>query len=144
MEPRHDGAHRDVEDLGRVGVAELADVDEDDDVAEVVRQLGERADDVVLREPLDDALLVERLLALGGRELVGEEVVALLERLLVGRPLELAPAIEVQVRQDPEEPGAHVRARACRSCQLRNALTYVSCTSSSASSRVPTSRRATR
>ena len=36
MEPGHDRAHRDVEDLGGVGVAEVADVDEHDDVAEVV------------------------------------------------------------------------------------------------------------
>ena len=82
MQPGHDGADRDVEDLGGVGVAELAEVDEDDDVAEVVRERGERVDDAALREPLDDALLVERLLALDRGELVREEVVALLERLL--------------------------------------------------------------
>ena len=60
MQARHDGADRDVEDLRGVGVAELAQVDEDDDVAEIVRELGERVDDTALREPLDDLLLVER------------------------------------------------------------------------------------
>ena len=35
-QPRHHGADGDVEDLGGVGVAELADVDEHDHVAEVV------------------------------------------------------------------------------------------------------------
>ena len=49
MKARHDGADRDVEDLSRLGVAELADVDEDDDVPEVVGNLGERFRDVVLR-----------------------------------------------------------------------------------------------
>ena len=80
MKARHDGADRDVEDLRGLRVAELADVDEDEHVAEVVRHRRERLGDVVLREPLENALLV----ALVGRvEAVVEEVVAFLERLLV-------------------------------------------------------------
>ena len=54
MEAGHDGADRDVEDLRRVLVGEVADVDEHDHVAEVVRHGRERRDDVVLRQPLDD------------------------------------------------------------------------------------------
>ena len=110
MQPRHHGTDRDVEDLGRLRVAELADVDEHDDVAEVVRDLGERVDDAALREPLDHLVLLERLLALGGRDLVGEVVVAFLERLEIGRALDLAAPVEVQVGEDPQQPGAQVRA----------------------------------
>ena len=46
--------------------------------------------------------------------LVREVVVALLDRLHVGRPLHLAAAVEVEVREDPEQPGAEVRARGVR------------------------------
>ena len=59
MQARHHGADRDVEDLRGVGVGEVADVDEHDDVAEVVRHFGERGDDVGLRELLDDGVLVD-------------------------------------------------------------------------------------
>ena len=69
----------------------------------------ERVDDGVLREPLDDALLVG---AAGGLlEPVVEEVVAFLHRLHVRRALLPAPAVDVEVRQDAHEPGAEVRAR---------------------------------
>ena len=54
----HDGADRDVEDLRRLLVGEVADVDEHDDVAEVVRHVRRGRRRSVLREPLDDALLV--------------------------------------------------------------------------------------
>ena len=37
MKAGHDRADRDVEDLRRIGVGEVADVDEDDHVAKVVR-----------------------------------------------------------------------------------------------------------
>ena len=48
MKARHDGADRDVEDLGRVGIAEVPEIDEDDDVAEIVRERCERIDDAAL------------------------------------------------------------------------------------------------
>ena len=48
MKAGHDGAYRDVENLCRIGVGEVADVDEDDHVAKVVRHGRQRADDVVL------------------------------------------------------------------------------------------------
>ena len=48
MKAGHDGADRDVEDLRRIGVGEVADVDEHDHVAKVVRDGRQRADDVVL------------------------------------------------------------------------------------------------
>ena len=63
MKPRHHRPDRHVEDLRGVVVAEVADVDEDDRVPEVVRNRGERSDGVVLREPFDDALLVRVRLA---------------------------------------------------------------------------------
>src|SRR5439155_12135619 len=79
------------------------------DVAKVVRHLRERAHDVVLRQPLDDTIFVARPAA-RSLELVVEEVVAFLERLRVRRALLLAAAVDVQVRQDPQQPGAQVRA----------------------------------
>ena len=85
MEAGHHGADRDIENLRGVLVAEVADVHEDDDVAEVVRYGRERVDDRILREALDDALLV--FAARLGLEAVVEEVVAFLERLVVGRAL---------------------------------------------------------
>ena len=81
------------------------------DVTEIVRHLGERLDDAVLREPLDHALLVGVLVGDRGLELVVEEVVAFLERLGVGRALHAAAAVDVQVGQDAQQPGAQVRAR---------------------------------
>jgi len=80
MEARHHRADRDVEDLRRVRVREVADVDEHDDLAELWRDVSERVHDGILRQALDDTLLVEDLLARRGCELVGEEVVALLAR----------------------------------------------------------------
>ena len=120
MQAGHDGADRDVEDLRRVRVGEVADVDEHEHVAEVVRHLGERLDDVVLREPLDDALLVGRL-ALRLLELVREVVVAL-PRAAASSGVRwiAAAAVDVQVGEDPQQPGAQVRA-GVNDCQLRNA-----------------------
>ena len=54
MQARHHGADRDVENLCGVGIRELADVDEHEHVAEVVRHLGQRVDDRVLAEPLEE------------------------------------------------------------------------------------------
>ena len=73
-----------------------------------MRDRRKRPDGVVLRESLVDALLggVAGLL-----ELVVEEVVALLERLHVGRALQAPAAVDVEVGEDPEEPRAQVRAR---------------------------------
>ena len=48
-----------VEDLRRVGVAEVADVHEHDHVPEVVRDGRRAPHDVVLGEPLVDPLLVD-------------------------------------------------------------------------------------
>jgi hypothetical protein len=50
MEARHHRPDRDTQDLRRVLIAEVTDVDQHDHVAEVVRDLGERRDDVVLRQ----------------------------------------------------------------------------------------------
>ena len=76
-----------------------------------MRHLGQRSHDVVLRQPLDDALLVARAAVAGRLEPVVEEVVAFLERLLIGRALLAPAAVDVQVREDAQEPGAQVRAR---------------------------------
>ena len=81
MESGHHGSDRDVEDLRGVGVGEVSDVDEDDHVAEVVRHLGERADHVVLGQPLEegDYFLYNRLESTLGDENPDEERV--IERL---------------------------------------------------------------
>jgi len=47
MKTGHDGADRDVEDLRGIGVREVAEVDEHEHVAEVVRDFGEGCDDIV-------------------------------------------------------------------------------------------------
>src|SRR5579864_5153688 len=109
MKPRHHRPDRDVEDLRRVLVAEIADVDEYDHVTKVVRYGGKRRDDVVLREPLDDAFLVART-AVGLREPVVQEIVVRLETLHRRRALRAAPAVDVQVRQDAQQPGTQIRA----------------------------------
>src|SRR3954468_19356260 len=72
VQARHHRSDRDVENLCSVGVREVADVDENDDVAEVVWHLGEGGDDIVLRQSLDDLVLVRRAVA-GRLELVVEE-----------------------------------------------------------------------
>ena len=64
----------------------------------------------VLREALDHALLVGVLVGDGRLELVVEEVVAFLERLRVGAALRAAAAVDVEVREDAQEPGAQVGA----------------------------------
>src|SRR5215210_722708 len=110
VQPRHDCSDRDIEDLRGLGVAEVADVHEHDHVAEVVWDRGQRVHDRVLGEPLVDALLV-RDLAAGVLELLEEVVVARLEGLHVGRALELAAAVDVDVREDAEEPRTEVRSR---------------------------------
>ena len=71
----------------------------------------ERADDVVLRQSLDDALLVGVAVARRLLEAVVEEVVTFLERLLVRRALLAPAAVDVQVGEDAQQPGAQVRAR---------------------------------
>src|SRR4051794_24873139 len=109
VQPRHDRSDRNIEDLRRFGIAEVPDVDEDDHVAEVVWARGESVQDRVLREALVAPLLV-RDLAAGVLELLEEVVVARLEGLDVGGPLDLAPAVDVDVRKDPKEPGAEVGA----------------------------------
>ena len=48
VQSAHHGADRDVEDLRRVRVAEVADVDQHEHVTKVVRHLRERIDDRVL------------------------------------------------------------------------------------------------
>jgi hypothetical protein len=73
VQARHHCADRDVEDLGRVLIREVADVDEDEHVAEVVRHRRERFDDV-LGEPLDDPVRVGDRLARRLLEPVVEEV----------------------------------------------------------------------
>ena len=56
-------------------------------------------------------LLVERLLALRLGHLVGEVVVAFLDRLHIRCALDLATPVEVEVREDAQQPGAEIRAR---------------------------------
>ncbi len=112
MQPGHHGADRDAENLCSILVAEVADVDEHDHVAEVVRHLGQRGDDVVLREPFDDTILVGR--AVGLRELVVQVVVVRFERLQLRRTLIAPSAIDVEVRQDPQQPRAQIRTRRVR------------------------------
>ena len=65
------------------------------------------------RQPLEHALLVRVLVGHLRLELVVEEVVAGLavERRRLRRALLAAAAVDVQVREDPEQPGAQVRAR---------------------------------
>ena len=108
MQAGHHGPDRNVEDLRRIGIAEVADVDEHQHVAEVVRHLRERRDGVVLGKPAVDPLLVRLARFL---ELVVEEVVALFQRLHVGRALDATAAVDVQVGEDAEQPGAQVGPR---------------------------------
>ena len=124
MQPGHDGADRDVEDLCGVRVAELAEVDEHDHVAEVVRQVGERVDDASLREPLDDLLLLECLLALDRRQPVGEVVVAFLERRQVRRSLLPPAAVDVEVGEDAQQPRTQVRTRCVALPALASGYAY--------------------
>ena len=72
-----------------------------------MRDRRQRRDGVILREPLVDALLGR---VAGLLELVVEEVVALLERLHVWRALQAPAAVDVEVRENAEEPRAQVRA----------------------------------
>jgi hypothetical protein len=109
VQARHHRADRNVENLRSVRIREVADVHQHDDVAEVMRHLRKRTDDIVLRQPLDDPFLIARPVT-RCLELVVEEVVAFLERLRVRRALLLAAAIDVQVRQDPQQPCPQVRA----------------------------------
>ena len=95
MQSGHDGADWDVEDARCVGVGEVTDVDQDDHVAEIVRHGGERRDDVVLGEPLDDPLLVEVAVARVLLQPVVEVLGPFFERLLVRRALLAAPAVDV-------------------------------------------------
>src|SRR3954447_3475872 len=109
VQSAHDGSDRDVQDLRGVRIAELADVHEDEDIAEVVRHMCERVDDRSLRELLDHALLVERP-ALRFLDLVVEVVVGMLVyRRRLRRALLSATAVDVQVREDAKQPGAEVR-----------------------------------
>src|SRR5262249_9748831 len=87
------------------------DVDEDDHVAEVVRDVGEGVDDGVLRQAVDHAVLVRVPVRHRRLELVVEEVVAgLVDRGHLRRALGAAAAVDVDVREDPEQPGPEVRA----------------------------------
>src|SRR4030081_1310286 len=67
---------------------------------------------MILREALENTLLLG--LARRGLDPVVEEVVALLQRLLVGCALGAPAAIDVEVREDAKEPRAEVRPRRVR------------------------------
>ena len=82
--------------------------------------LRQRGDDVVLREPLDDRVLVGGGLARRVLELVVEVVVAFLERLHLGGALLPPAAVDVQVGEDPQEPRTRF-VPGVYDCQLRNA-----------------------
>ncbi len=111
MEARHHGPDRDVEDLSSIRVGELSDVDEHDHVSEVVRHIGEGLDDRVLAQPLEHTLLVGVLTGHLRLELVVEVVVAGLavERRRCRGALLSPAAVDVQVREDPQQPRAQVR-----------------------------------
>ena len=125
VETGHDRPDRDVEDLRRVLVREVADVDQDDDIPEVVRHGRERIDGVILGQPSEDLLLLR--VALGQRvgEAVVEVVVAFLERLrvrraLLARPRSMLRLVRIRINQARRfVPGVNDR-------QLRNARAYVS------------------
>ena len=112
MQARHNCADRDVQDLRRVGIGELADVDKHDHVTEIVRHLGERIDDRILAQALQHPLSSGFSSGDLRLELVVEEVVAGLgvERRGLRRALLAATAVDVQVRQNPEQPRTQVRA----------------------------------
>jgi len=93
MQPGHHRPDGDVEDLRGVGIAELADVDEHDDVAKVMGDVRERVHDRVLREALDHPLLVEQLLTGLFGHAVREVVVALVQGGLVRSPLDAPTAV---------------------------------------------------
>ena len=57
VEARHHRPDRDPEDLGGIGVGELADVHEHHDLAEVLGDLAERLDDAASRQAREHALL---------------------------------------------------------------------------------------
>ena len=130
--PRHHRADRDVEDLRGVLVAEVADVDEHDRIAEVVRHGAERRHDVILRQAFDDAPLPRRN-SVGTRRACRRGSSRSPRAPGSGARAAAAAAVDVQVREDAEQPRAQVRARLYER-QLRNARAYVSCTRSSASS----------
>ena len=102
-------------------------------------QRRERGHDRILREPLDDSLLVEHLLAAAPRPCSRGS----------SRPPPAAVSSGVRCSRRPRSTLRFVRIRRSQArrfvpgvydCQLRNALAYVSCTRSSASSRVATNR----
>ena len=59
---------------------------------------------ISLRQLLDHAFLVGVRVADARLELVVEEVIALFQRLRLGLPLDAAAPVDVEVREDPEEP----------------------------------------
>src|SRR5829696_4790931 len=107
MEAGHHRADRNVQDLRRVLVAEVPDVHENDHVTEIVWDGGECPYDRVLGKALHDLVHVLRGAVL--LEPVVEVVVAFLDRLRVRGALLAATPIDVQIREDPEEPGPQVR-----------------------------------
>src|SRR4249920_892240 len=111
VESRHDGSDGHVEDLCGISVRKVPDVDQHDDVAELRLDLRQGVHDRVLRQALDDLVRLERFLAGGRGHLVREVVVGLFELLRLRRALDLATPVDVQVREDAEEPRAQVRPR---------------------------------
>src|SRR5450759_5989641 len=120
VQPRHDGADRNRQDLRRLLVAELAEIDQYEHVAEVVWQSRQGIDDAGLRESIQQSLFVVARVVTARRrvEAVVEGVVAFLQRAF-GRSSLLPPAsIAVDVGEDAKKPGAHVSAR-CVGAQTR-------------------------
>src|SRR4029077_19631553 len=66
--------------------------------------------DVVLRQALHDPVFVGVAVS-ALREPVVEEIVVRLERLHLWRALLPPSAVDVEVGEDPQQPGTHVRAR---------------------------------
>src|SRR5262249_46363141 len=107
----HDGSYRHVEDLCCISVRKVPDVDQYDDVPKLRWDLGERIHDGVLGQALDHVVRLERLLTGRGSDLVRGVVIRLFEWLGLRRSLDLAAAIDVEVREDAKQPRTEIRAR---------------------------------
>ena len=109
MQAGHDRPHRDVEDLRGIGVAEVADVDQHDHVAEVVRHVGERLHDgpaTAARRPAPRRSACRRP-PRGGRRGSSRPPRAAACRAHAAP----APAVDVEVREDAQQPRAQVGPR---------------------------------
>jgi hypothetical protein len=115
VQPRHHGADGRAHDRRDLGVRQALDVGEVDGAAAVLRQPGQRVDDHRVADAVE-RLVLRRAPAVGGvplraRDLPVFDLVAVAVRLVVRLALLLAVRRDVGVREDPVQPGTHVRAR---------------------------------